>query len=96
MNADAMTDEQYRIYKCLNFVDLKNLPNDEFERSKRFEDSNIFNCSSVIASAFICHLAHRGLKPSTAAGVSQVRHVSVPESRMENKGGKVWFPAPLA
>ena len=59
MNADAMTDEQYRIYKFSNFFDLKNLPNDEFERSKRFEDSNIFNCSSVIASAFICHLAHR-------------------------------------
>ena len=52
MNADAMTDEQYRIYKFSNFFDLKNLPNDEFERSKRFEDSDIFNCSSVIASAF--------------------------------------------
>src|SRR6266571_2538450 len=55
MNADAMTDEQYRIYKFSNFFDLKNLPNDEFERSKRFEDSNIFNGSSVIASAFIFH-----------------------------------------
>src|SRR6266513_1478404 len=55
MNADAMTDEQYRIYKFSNCFDLKNLPNNEFERSKRFEDSNIFNCSSVIASAFICH-----------------------------------------
>src|SRR5439155_3365049 len=63
MNADAMTDEQYRIYNFSNFFDLKNLPNDEFERAKRFEDSNIFNCSSVIASAFICHLAHRGVKP---------------------------------
>src|SRR5216117_1937341 len=61
-----MTDGQYRIYKFSNFFDLKNLPNDEFEGSKRFEDSNIFNCSSVIASAFICHLAHRGLKPATA------------------------------
>src|SRR6266516_2342586 len=55
MNADAMTDGQYRIYEFSNFFDLKNLPNDEFERSKRFEDSNIFNCSSVIASAFIFH-----------------------------------------
>ena len=57
-----MTDEQYLIYKFSHFVDLENLPNDEFERSKRFEDSNIFNCSSVIASAFICHLAERGLR----------------------------------
>ena len=62
MNADAMTDEQYRIYKFSNFFDLENLLNNEFERSKKFEDSNIFNCSSVIVSAFICHLAHRGLK----------------------------------
>ncbi len=46
-----MTDERYRIYKSSNLFDLKNLPNDEFERSKRFEDSNIFNCSSVITSA---------------------------------------------
>src|SRR5213592_4753208 len=65
MNADAMTDEQYRIHKFSNVFDLKNLPNDEFERLKRFEDSNIFNCSSLIASAFICHLAPRGLKPAT-------------------------------
>src|SRR5207249_9139363 len=46
-----MTDEQYRIYTFSNVFDLKNLPNDEFERSKRFENSNIFNCLSVIASA---------------------------------------------
>jgi len=31
-----MTDEQYRIYKSSNFYDFKNLPNDEFVRSKRF------------------------------------------------------------
>src|SRR5438093_2751365 len=61
MNADAMTDEQYRIYKLSNFVDLENLPNDEFEGSKRFEDSNIVNCSSVIASAFI-YKNHRGAR----------------------------------
>ena len=35
MNADAMTDEQYRIYKSSNFYDFKNLPNDEFLRIEK-------------------------------------------------------------
>ncbi len=82
MNADAMTDEQYRIYKFSNFFDLKNLPNDEFERSKRFEDSNILNCSSVIASAFICHLAQK---------ISGTENVNTPFSRISEMMISLFF-----